>query len=55
MLKLFNRLLLKGEYPRCFGEGVICPIFKGGDTEAAKNYRGITLINILSKSFLRSY
>jgi len=51
MLNLFNRLVSKGEYPRWFGEGVICPIFKVGDIEDAKNFRGITLINILSKIF----
>ena len=51
ILKLFNRLLSNGEYPICFGEGIIHPIHKGGDKNNPKNYRGITLINILSKIY----
>ena len=34
-----------------WGQGVIIPIFKGGDIENPKNYRGITLINILGKIY----
>lgn len=51
LLNFFNRLLLRGEYPSCFGEGIIYPIFKGGNIDDPKNYRGITLINIMSKIF----
>lgn len=28
--KLFNSFYSKGEYPKFWGEGIICPIFKGG-------------------------
>ena len=48
---LFNRIFIKGEYPDIFGEGVIVPIFKGGNADDPNNYRGITLINILSKIY----
>ena len=51
LLKLYNRLFSNGEYPRCWGEGVIIPIFKSGNRDEAKNYRGITLINILAKIY----
>ena len=51
LLKFFNRLFERGEYPSCFGEGIIYPIFKGGNIDDPKNYRGITLINIISKIF----
>lgn len=33
LLKLYNRLFLNGEYPRAWGEGIIVPIFKGGDKD----------------------
>ena len=51
LLKLYNRLFLNGEYPRLWGEGIIVPIFKGGNPDEAGNYRGITLINILGKIY----
>ena len=51
LLKLYNRLFRNGEYPRIWGEGIIVPIFKGGDKDSAQNYRGITLINILGKIY----
>ena len=51
LLKLYNRLFSNGEYPRLWSEGIIVPIFKGGNLEEAGNYRGITLINILGKVY----
>ena len=40
-----------GDYPRSWGDSIINPIFKKGDTKDAQNYRGITLINILAKIY----
>ena len=40
-----------GEYPRLWGEGIIVPIFKGGNNDDPSSYRGITLINILGKIY----
>ena len=51
LLKLYNRLLMNGEYPCLLGEGIIVPIFKGGNPDEAGNYRGITLINIMGKIY----
>ena len=51
LLTLFNKLFRNSEYPKSLGEGIIVPIYKGGDIENAKNYRGITLINILGKNY----
>ena len=51
LLKLYNRLFSNGEYPRLWGEGIIVPIFKGGNNDDPSSYRGITLINILGKIY----
>ena len=51
LLKMYNRLFANGEYPRLWGEGIIVPIFKGGNPNEAGNYRGITLINIMGKIY----
>lgn len=51
ILKLFNRIFHTGEYPASWSKGIIIPIFKGGNIEDTKNYRGITLINVLSKIY----
>ena len=51
LFTLFNKLFRNSEYPKTWGEGIVVPIFKGGDAENAKNYRGITLINILGKIY----
>ena len=48
---MFNYIFDKGIYPRSWCSGVIVPIFKKGDRSCAKNYRGITLINVVAKIF----
>ena len=50
LLSLYNKLLDSGIFPESWGEGIIVPIFKGGNLEA-KNFRGITLNNIISKIY----
>ena len=37
------------EYPESWCLGYIVPIFKSGNYNEAKNYRGITLTNMLAK------
>ena len=50
MQKLYNQIFQNGVFPKTWTEGIIVPIFKGGKHEA-KNFRGITLNNILSKIY----
>ena len=51
LLKIFNYIYMKGEYPENWGREIIIPIFKGGNLDGPSNYRGITLINIISKIY----
>ena len=51
-IKLFNRVLDKGEIPDDWLTGIIIPIYKNkGSREDANNYRGITLLSCLGKLF----
>ena len=52
LCKLFNELLDKGEAPQCFGESIISPIHKNGPIDDPGNFRGISLINNLCKTFM---
>ena len=51
LVKILNVVFSTGCYPKSWSEGAITPIFKKGDTHDDNNYRGITLINILSKTY----
>ena len=51
LLKLFNYVFSNGVYPSPWSEGLITPIHKKGDLDNSNNYRGITLINTLSKIY----
>ena len=51
LLNIVNHIFNSGEYPETWGHGIISPVFKGGDPDLAKNYRGITISNILSKIY----
>ena len=50
-VKLFNTLFDKGSFPEEWTESIILPIYKKGDVNNPKNYRGISLCNISSKLF----
>lgn len=52
LLRLFNVIFISGSYPSQWSEGLITPIHKKDDLEDVNNYRGITLINVLSKIYL---
>ena len=51
LLRLFNVIFISGSYPSQWSEGLITPIHKKDDLEDVNNYRGITLINVLSKIY----
>ena len=48
---IFNRILVAGKYPASWNLGLIVPIHKKDDPSKAENYRGITLLSALSKTF----
>ena len=49
LCKLFNTLLSAGHFPSIWKDAVIVPIFKSGSKENVENYRGISLLSIVSK------
>ena len=49
--KLFNKIFLTGSFPLKWSKAIIVPIFKKGDKQLTGNYRGISLLCILSKIF----
>lgn len=51
LTKLFNRIYNIGQFPKEWCKSVIVPIFKSGDEKNPTNYRGISLLSIISKLF----
>ena len=51
LTKIFNYIFDRGLYPESWCKGAIIPIFKKGDKKDPSNYRGITLVNVISKIF----
>jgi hypothetical protein len=49
LVVLYNHILQTGVYPKKWCEGIICPIHKTGEKHDANNYRGISLLNVMSK------
>ena len=49
--KLINKIWMGNGIPRDWRRGIICPIFKKGEKDEAKNYRGITLIGTAYKIY----
>ena len=51
MGKIFNKLYNACYFPVNWSKSIIVPVFKKGDAEITDNYRGISLLCILSKAF----
>lgn len=51
LTKLFNEILLTGNYPTLWKESYIIPLFKAGDSTNPSNYRGIAITSNFSKLF----
>ena len=48
---LFNKLLEQEVFPEAWSTGLIKPLYKKGDKKIPSNYRGITLLPLMSKIF----
>ena len=51
LTKYFNLILDTSVYPDKWNQSYIIPIFKSGDQFNPMNYRGVSLMNCLSKRF----
>lgn len=52
--KLFNRILETQQIPDAWKIGIICNVYKNkGEKSNPDNYRGITLLPVISKIFLK--
>ena len=50
---LFNMILPTGEFPASWSKSILTPIYKKGDRHNPKNYRGISLIDVMGKVFTK--
>ena len=48
---IFNKIFQTGYFPIQWGLATIIPLFKKGDRDLCDNYRGISLLSIISKLF----
>ena len=51
MTKLFNTIFDKDIYPSKWAEAIIIPIHKKGNIHSEDNYRGVSLLSIISKCY----
>ena len=51
ILRVFNLILDKSQFPEIWKIGYIVPIFKGEDSFDPSNYRGIAITSCLGKLF----
>ena len=51
LCKIYNKIYESGVYPEQWTKSIIVPIYKKGDRTNPANYRGISLINSMSKIF----
>lgn len=53
LTRLFNVVFTKGIYPSEWSKAIIVPIHKKGTVHDADNYRGISLLNVISKCYTK--
>ena len=53
LVNIFNYIFESGTYPQEWLKGIIVPIPKKGDLTYANNYRGITIMSVFAKLFLK--
>ena len=51
LLELFNEIFSTCQFPSAWTRSIIVPIHKKGDTECVQNYRGVSLLSIVSKCY----
>ena len=51
LTKLFNVIFERGLYPQAWSKAIIIPVYKKGDPENVDNYRGVSLLSIISKCY----
>ena len=51
LCKLFNVILETSVFPPAWGKAIISTLYKGGDVNMPKNYRGISLLSVTCKLF----
>ena len=52
--RYFNKILIGRCFPSKWTEGIIVPVFKKGDPNVLGNYRGLSMLDILSKLFTKT-
>jgi hypothetical protein len=52
-LKIFRKAWAEGKIPHDWEIGVLIPIYKKGDRLDCNNYRGITLLSVVAKTYER--
>ena len=53
LTKIFNKSLHEKEFPKCWKEANVIPIYKKGDAQLCTNYRPVSLLSCTSKVFER--
>ena len=51
LTRMFNVLFEKDIYPQDWAKAIVIPIHKKGNTEHVDNYRGISLLSVVSKCY----
>ena len=49
--KMFNKILLEGEFPKSWNRGYIVPLHKSGNARDPNYFRGLTINSCLPKAF----